>query len=123
MYADMYNLYPSIGAVNATRQNYNFTILNDEKSDFGSCEVKIHKKSVEVPEHSRGMIARAYLYMDANYQNYRMSKQEKRLMQVWNREYPVIKEECVRTQRIENIQKNENSFVKNQCIQLGYWDN
>ena len=41
MQADMYNLYPAIGAVNALRQNYNFQMLPGKKPDFGSCEMKI----------------------------------------------------------------------------------
>jgi deoxyribonuclease-1 len=36
MQADLYNLYPAIGAVNALRSNYNFTMLPDVESDFGS---------------------------------------------------------------------------------------
>lgn len=43
MQADMFNLYPAIGAVNALRSNYNFTMLPGEASDFGSCEMKIEK--------------------------------------------------------------------------------
>jgi deoxyribonuclease-1 len=31
MQADMFNLYPAIGAVNALRSNYNFTMLPSEK--------------------------------------------------------------------------------------------
>lgn len=44
MQADMFNLYPAIGAVNALRSNYNFTMLPGEASDFGSCEMKIENK-------------------------------------------------------------------------------
>ncbi len=122
MQADMYNLYPAIGAINASRSNFNFTPFIKEKSTFGSCEVKINNKKVEVPEHSRGKIARAYLYMEANYKSYTMSKQQRKLMLAWDKQYPVHKEECVRTKRIEQIQKNENLFVKNQCLQLNYWN-
>ncbi len=34
MQADMYNLYPAIGAVNAARSNYNYQMLPGEQPDF-----------------------------------------------------------------------------------------
>lgn len=34
MPADMYNLYPAIGAVNATCSNYNFVMLKDEENSL-----------------------------------------------------------------------------------------
>ena len=44
MQADMYNLYPAIGSVNASRSNYNFVMLADMDNSFGSCEFKIANK-------------------------------------------------------------------------------
>lgn len=38
MQADMHNLFPAISAVNAMRSNYNFTILPNINSKFGSCD-------------------------------------------------------------------------------------
>ena len=61
MQADMFNLYPAIGAVNALRSNYNFTMLPDAKSDFGTCEMKIDNRKADPPEAARGQIARTYL--------------------------------------------------------------
>lgn len=49
MQSDLYNLYPAIGAVNAMRSNYNFTMLPGDKSDFGSCEMKISHRKAEPP--------------------------------------------------------------------------
>lgn len=57
MQADMYNLYPAIGAVNALRSNYNFTLLPGVKSDFGSCAMKVDNSKAEPPEGARGRIA------------------------------------------------------------------
>ena len=37
MQADMYNLFPAVGAVNAMRSNYNYAMLPDMESTFGSC--------------------------------------------------------------------------------------
>jgi deoxyribonuclease-1 len=49
MQADLYNLFPAIGAVNTMRSNYNFTVLPGEKSDFGVCVMKIQNKKAEPP--------------------------------------------------------------------------
>lgn len=53
MQADMYNLVPAIGAVNALRRNYDFTILSGEEDTFGSCAMKIKKSKAEPPEQLR----------------------------------------------------------------------
>lgn len=52
MQSDMYNLYPTIGAVNAMRQNYNFALLPDATPVFGTCQFKIYEKKVEPPKQA-----------------------------------------------------------------------
>ena len=81
MQADMYNLYPSVGAVNAIRSNYNFAEL-PEDVDFiiDACNFKVLGHKVEPADMSKGEIARTYLYFDSEYQTYNMSKQSRRLM-------------------------------------------
>jgi deoxyribonuclease-1 len=121
MQSDMYNLFPAIGAVNALRSNYNFTMLPDAENRFGSCAMKIDDRKAEPPEDSRGTISRAYLYMRTTYPRYNMSRQQEQLMGAWDRMYPVDSWECLRTQRIKGIQGNENSVVKSRCQKLGLW--
>ena len=115
MQSDLYNLYPAIGTVNAMRSNYNFSMLPDVKSAFGSCLVKIHNRKVEPTIQSRGQIARTYLYMDQRYPRYKMSKSQKQLMHAWNKMYPVSAWECLRAERISKIQGNRNTLVTEQC--------
>ncbi len=105
MASDLHNLYPAIGAVNASRSNYNFAMLPHAKSDFGTCEMKIDNRKVEPPEHARGKIARAYLYMENTYPRYKMSKQQRQLMKVWDRMYPVTEWEQVRNVKISRIHR------------------
>lgn len=119
MQSDMYNLYPAIGAVNAARQNYNFTMLPGVDADFGSCEMKIDGNRAEPPARARGAIARTYKYMDWAYPKYRMSDQQKKLMDAWDKQYPPDAWECVRAKRIESLQGNANPFVKASCEQAG----
>ena len=122
MQADMYNLYPAIGAVNALRQNYNFQMLPGEKPDFGSCEMKIADRKAEPPVRARGQIARTYKYMaDAYGPRYKMSRQQTQLMDAWDKMYPVDQWECTRAKRVERLQGNENMFVKSPCQQAGLW--
>lgn len=122
MQSDMYNLYPAIGAVNAARQNYNFTMLSGAQSSFGSCPMKIEGNKVEPPEPARGAIARTYKYMVQVYPRYNMSDQQTKLMDAWDTMYPVEAWECTRAKRIESIQGNENSVVKTQCAEKQLWN-
>lgn len=115
MQADLHNLFPAVGSVNALRKNYNFRMLPDTESSFGTCDMHISNRKAQPPESARGQIARAYLYMDMSYKQYHMSKQQKKLMLAWNSMYPVTEWECVRESRIEKLQGNENPFVSKQC--------
>ncbi|UPW18585.1 endonuclease [Agarivorans sp. TSD2052] len=118
MQADMYNLYPAIGAVNAARSNYNFTMLSTHKSSFGSCDMRIESRKVQPPEVARGPIARSYLYMDATYPRFTMSKSQRQLMLAWDKQYPVTRQECLRAERIERSQKNRQQIVSERCSHL-----
>jgi deoxyribonuclease-1 len=115
MQADLYNLFPAIGAVNAMRSNYNFTVLPGEKSDFGACAMKIQNKKAEPPVEARGRIARTYLYMENTYSRYKMSKQQRKLMTAWDKQFPVSNWECKRGKRIEKLQGNKNAVLDNRC--------
>lgn len=116
MQSDLYNLYPAIGSVNASRQNYNFTMLPSQRSNFGQCDVRIENKKVQPPERARGQIARTYLYFEAVYPRYSMSKAQKQLMQVWDKQYPVTQVECERAKRIEKKQGNTNPILAPRCL-------
>ncbi|PKH31978.1 endonuclease [Shewanella sp. ALD9] len=119
MQADMHNLFPAIGAVNALRSNYNFTMLPSAVSDFGSCDMRIDERKAQPPIAARGVIARTYMYMEHAYPKYKMSKQQSQLMQVWDKQDPVSKWECKRSKRIENLQSNVNTVVDSRCKSLG----
>lgn len=123
MHADMYNLFPSIGAVNQIRSNYPYTEFPDGvRSTFGACRMKIQHKKAEPPKAARGEISRAALYMQWAYpERVRLGKKQSELMQRWNEQYPVSAWECRRAKRIEALQRNENPFVKEPCKKNGLW--
>ena len=115
MQADMHNLYPAIGAVNAARSNYNFTMQPSSPSSFGVCDMRIENRKAQPPESARGRIARTYKYMQYSYPRYHMSKQQQKLMDAWDKMYPVTDWDCTRAVRIFRIQGNDNPFVSEQC--------
>lgn len=115
MQADMYNLYPIIGAVGALRANYRYWTLPGVMPTFGSCPMKIQGELVEPPEYTRGSIARTVLYMSDTYPQYRLSSADRKLMMAWDKMYPVDRWECLRAKRIARIQGNENAFVTDAC--------
>lgn len=121
MQADMYNLFPAVGAVNAVRSNKQYSELPAAAPAFGTCPAKVEGKRFEPPQNSKGELARAGLYMDKEYPAFRLSRQQKRLFEAWSRQDPVDEWECTRTKRIEDLQGNENTVVKNLCISAGLW--
>jgi len=117
--ADMHNLFPAIGSVNALRSNYSFTVLPAEDADFGSCNMKIDSRKAEPPERSRGRVARTYMYMDQAYQAFSMSRKTRQLMTAWDKQYPVSEWECEREARITKVQGNRNHVTQARCSKDG----
>ena len=116
MEADLHNLAPAIGAVNAARRNYRFGLLPSETSAWGSCPMKISGRLVEPPDSAKGMVARTHLYMAEAYPaRFRLSQSQRRLFESWDREFPPDAWECEREQRIHEIQGNTNDFTARQC--------
>ncbi len=122
MQADMYNLYPSVGAVNAIRENAEFSELPDfMPSLYKNCAIKIADNKVEIPDEAKGIVARIYLYFEQQYPFFQIKENQKKLFLKWNQNFPVDEWECLRTYRIEQIQRNENQIVKSQCLQKNLW--
>lgn len=96
----------------------------DVIENFGGGDVFVGQNAVRIglADMSKGEIARTYLYFDSEYPTYNMSKQSRRLMDAWNVLYPVTPWECTRAKRIEEIQGNPNPFVKEPCIEQGWYD-
>lgn len=122
MQADMYNLFPAIGAVNVARSNKQYSELPGSPSAFGICEARIDGNRFEPPARAKGQVARAALYMADSYPKYRLSRQQRQLFEAWDRMFPVDRWECTRTRRIEQLQGNENLRVKEACQASGLWD-
>lgn len=119
MESDLHNLYPAIGEVNKERSNYGFTeyLANRNTIEpFGRCEMYISPSDrlALPPKRSRGIIARAYLYMSYRYQ-LPIDKNHLELYYKWDREFPPDGNECKRNHLIEKVQGNSNPFMGKRC--------
>lgn len=113
---DMHNLFPAIGEINGDRSNFGFNEWNGKTKDYNQCQMVIDYKNhkVQPPKRSRGIVARAYLYMSNRY-NITLSKRELKLFETWNKQYPPTPWECKRNLIISRIQGNDNPFITKQC--------
>lgn len=112
MEADMRNLVPAIGELNGDRSNYRMGEIAGEARVYGACnfEVDFKQRVVEPPESFKGDVARTYFYMSNRY-GLRLSKQQIKLFEAWDRMDPVSSWEMLREARIRKFQGGENPFV------------
>lgn len=116
MEADLYNLWPEIGEVNALRSNFSMAELTDSEYSFGNCKVKIFDRKFEPMDRAKGIVARTYLYMELEYPGRGViSDKNKKLFEAWDKLYPVTSWECKRAQKIEAIQGSQNKVLKERC--------
>lgn len=117
MQADMYNLYPAIGAVNGLRSNYRYSVVADGY-DLGGCEMIISSKEKRVvpPDRSKGIVARVSLYFSETYGRYKLSDSQRKLFEAWDKKFPVTEDECKRSSLIEKIQGNVNFVLRERCM-------
>lgn len=117
--ADLHNLYPAIGEVNKERASYAFVdqlIDKDNPDGYGRCQMFYNRKHhlSQPTERSRGIVARAYLYMNARY-GLPLNHKQLRQYRNWNQKYKPTDNECKRNYMIMKIQGNDNPFVTEKC--------
>lgn len=119
MESDLHNLYPAVGEINKERSNYGFTEYlqnKDRLEPFGHCQMYIspsHHLALP-PERSRGIIARAYLYMSYQYK-IPLDKNHLELFYKWDKEFLPTPNECLRDTLIKEVQGNSNPFLEGRC--------
>jgi deoxyribonuclease I len=113
MEGDMHNLVPAIGEVNGDRSNYRYGADIPKVGQYGQCrfEVDFKAKRAYPREDIRGDIARIYFYMSDKY-NINLSKQERRMMEVWDKQDPIDEWERIKNKRVEKLQGNANPYIK-----------
>ena len=110
--ADLFNLVPAIGEINGDRSNYPFAWLPQAPHQYGACPMVVDFKARKAMPRARvrGMIARTYFYMSERYR-LRLSQQQRRLFEAWDRAYPPEEWERRRNQRIACVMGWGNAFV------------
>ena len=119
MEGDMHNLYPAIGEINGDRSNFMYSQwTNNPEPMYGACKtiVDFKEKKAQPREEARGIIARASFYMEKTY-GVKLSNQDRKLFEAWDKMYPVTEKECERDRRIFKVQGDHNPFVYEKCPQ------
>ena len=88
--ADMYNLFPEIGELNARRSNCAAGPVARSEQAMDTGGSRIGGRRFEPPDSAKGVVARAYLYMDAAYPHLRLlSRQKRQVFEAWSAQMPV----------------------------------
>jgi deoxyribonuclease-1 len=115
MEADIYNLVPAIGSINAMRSNYSMAEIS-EKKELCSTDLRIAKRKIMPPTSRRGDVARIYMYMHQEYPGRGIiSKKNESLFKKWDNEDPISPEECTIYLKKKAIQGNLNLILESQC--------
>ncbi len=109
MEADLHNLVPAIGEVNARRSNFQFNFL-PKILDVSGLKIDAKTQQAEPDIRVRGAIARTYLYMADTYE-IPLTVQQKELFLAWHADHPPEEWEVERDWRIANIQDHHNPYV------------
>ena len=116
MEADLQNLSPEIGELNADRSSFAFAEVTGEARRYGACDFEIDRaaRAAEPPPAVRGDVARAYLYMHETYGSRALPLGEAELarFRAWHRADPPDAWERLRDARITAIQGMGNPLVR-----------
>lgn len=112
MEADMHNLTPVVGEINADRSNYNFGALPKGTPQYGSCDFQVDfsQRTAQPPASFRGAAARIYFYMADRY-DLNLSRQQQQLFMAWHKQHPPSAWERERDRRIAGVMGHSNPFV------------
>ena len=116
MEGNLFNLVPTVGAINAIRSNYSFIEFDSDQEELCLNGLRLKDRKVTPPSNKKGDIARIYFYMNARYPGRGIiSNKNKKLYKRWNFEDPVTTEECQIESKKATIQGHHNKFVRMNC--------
>lgn len=112
MEANLHNLTPAVGELNADRSNFRFGMLPGTSYQHGQCDFKVEfsERTVEPRDEVKGQIARVWFYMHDHY-DLRLSTAQQRLLMAWDRQFPPSAWERERDRRITPLMGHANPFV------------
>lgn len=108
--ADLNNLVPEIGELNADRSNYPYREISGESRTYGSCdfEVDTKLKTAEPAIQLRGFIGRTWLYMHSAHGVF-ITNEDEKVYRAWADKYPPEAWEKNRQARIKAATQTENN--------------
>lgn len=112
---EMFNLWPSVGSINNARSDYRFAVLPSvAQKQFDGCNVIIDDKAqlFELPNKSKGIVARATLFMADNY-NIKITDTERAMYHSWSTQFPPGEFEIMWASEIKKIQGYGNPYIEN----------
>lgn len=117
MEGDLYNLWPEIGELNGLRSNFSMAEIPGKPGAFGACAVKLKDRKFEPMDSAKGVVARAYLYMEGAYPGRGIvSGKNRKLFQAWDKLHPPAGWECEWARRVLAKQGNRHPFLQIRCI-------
>ena len=113
MEADLHNLAPSVGELNADRSNHPYGEVPGEPREYGSCDFEMgtNPKRAEPPAAVQGDVARIWFYMAQTYA-VPLTAAQRRMLTRWSADDPVDEWEKLRDDRVEAPQANRNAWVR-----------
>jgi deoxyribonuclease-1 len=116
MESDLHNLWPIVGELNGLRSNFSMAVIAGDALTFGDCKARIKGRKFEPMDEFKGIVARDYMYMEANYPGHGIiSEKNRKLFESWDRGHTPTDWECRRAKLIEAVQGNENQVLKERC--------
>lgn len=116
MEGELYNLWPSVGAVNQARSNYRYGLVPKSlkaNSKFPQCQAVINKnlRVIEPSNEAKGIVARASLFMARRY-NIRLSKTQRKLFESWNQKFLPSPWEINWARKVSEIEGYQNPYIQ-----------
>jgi len=110
MEADLQNLWPAIGELNADRSDKEFDTVAGEPREYGACDFETNSTVAEPRDAVLGEVARAYLYM-AKVWGLKLLDEEMVQYRAWSEADPPTEWELERDRKITELQGVSNTFV------------
>jgi deoxyribonuclease-1 len=110
MEAELHNLVPSVGELNADRSSLPYGDVPGEPRAYGDCDFEVADGMVEPASGVRGDLARIYLAMDLWY-DIGLTSEERAQFEAWSEADPPDMWEDERNERIQAVEGVGNSFV------------
>ena len=108
-FEDMHNQYPIERAVVLDRRGSTFDDSPDDEVQPEECGYRLSYLQFEPPDHAKGNVARALVYMSKRHDLPLPSNAN--LLKLWNELDPPDEEERRRNQLIQRMQGNSNPYI------------